>query len=335
MLPNHNRRRGCSRRAALAAIATATLVALAGSQARAQGSYPSKPIHVLVGFSPGGPSDIVARVVGAKIGEILGQQVVIENRTGAGGVLATELAARAEPDGYTLLTLQLSNAVNETLVKGFRYKFTEYFVAVAPMAETANVLVVHPSLAPTSVSEFIAFAKARPGEVLYATAGRGTATHLTSELFNMMAGTKLMPVHYRGGGDTVKDLLSGQVKVMFSSVAPVLQLIKTGQLRGIATTGPQRDPALPELPTVAELGLPGFDTRLWIGLGAPTGTPSAVVARLAAATAQAVKQPDTVAALAAQGLTPMSGTSEEFGAFYRSETEKWGKVIDAAGMTAQ
>lgn len=318
------------------ALAVGSLLAFSGAQrAYAQAGYPSKPIHILVGFSPGGPSDIAARIIGAKIGEILGQQVVIENRTGAGGTLATETAARAEPDGYTLLTLQLSNAVNETLVKGFRYKFNDHFVAVAPVAETANVLVVHPSLAPKTVPEFIAFAKARPGEILYATAGRGTATHLTSELFNMMAGTQLAPVHYRGGGDTVKDLLSGQVKVMFSSIAPVLQLIRSGQLRGIATTGPTRDPALPELPTIAEAGLPGFDCRLWIGLGAPIGTPRAIVDQLAAATAQALKQPDTRAALAAQGLTAMSGTSDQFGAFYRSETEKWGKVIETTGMTAQ
>jgi tripartite-type tricarboxylate transporter receptor subunit TctC len=318
----------------LGALVTAAVIATVVA-ARAQGGYPSKPIHIVVGFSPGGPSDVVARIVGARMSERLGQQVVIDNRTGAGGTIASEAVARAEPDGYTLLSTQLSNAVNETLVKDFRFKFADHFLAVAPLAETGNVLVVHPTLEPRTVAEFIAYAKARPGEVLYATAGRGTATHLTSELFNLMAGTKLAPVHYRGGGDTVKDLLTGQIKVMFSSISPVLEFVRNGQLRGLATTGPQRDPALPELPTVAESGLTGFDTRLWIGLSAPTGTPRTVIDRLAGAAKEAVNLPETKAALAAQGFAPMSGTPEEFGAFYRSETEKWGKVIEAAGMAAQ
>jgi tripartite-type tricarboxylate transporter receptor subunit TctC len=318
----------------LGALVTAAVIATVVA-ARAQGGYPSKPIHIVVGFSPGGPSDVVARIVGARMSERLGQQVVIDNRTGAGGTIASEAVARAEPDGYTLLSTQLSNAVNETLVKDFRFKFADHFLAVAPLAETGNVLVVHPTLEPRTVAEFIAYAKARPGEVLYATAGRGTATHLTSELFNLMAGTKLAPVHYRGGGDTVKDLLTGQIKVMFSSISPVLEFVRNGQLRGLATTGPQRDPALPELPTVAESGLTGFDTRLWIGLSAPAGTPRAVIDRLAGAAKEAVNLPETKAALAAQGFAPMSGTPEEFGAFYRSETEKWGKVIEAAGMAAQ
>ena len=320
------------------AAALAAVIGLAGVQsdaALAQATYPSKPIHLLVGFSAGGPTDIVARVVGAKLADILGQQVVVENRTGAGGTLATEAAARAEPDGHTLLLTPLSNAVNETLIKNLRYRFGEHFAAVAALAETANVLIVHPTFEAKSVPEFIALAKAKPGEILYATAGRGTATHLTSELFGMMAGVKLAPVHYRGGSDTVKDLLSGQVKVMFSSIAPVLAFVKNGQLRGLATTGPQRDPALPELPTIAEAALPGFDTRLWIGLSAPAGTPRNVVERLSAAATQALGLPETKAALAAQGFAPMIATPAQFDAFYRSEVAKWGKVIEATGISTQ
>jgi len=325
-------RRRCCHAALIAAV-----IGLAGAPcaALAQAAYPSKPIHLLVGFSPGGPTDIVARVVGAKLGDILGQQVVVENRTGAGGTLATEAAARAEPDGHTLLLTPLSNAVNETLVKNLRYRFGEHFAAVAALAETANVLIVHPSLEAKSVPEFIALAKAKPGEILYATAGRGTATHLTSELFGMMAGVKLTPVHYRGGGDTVKDLVSGQVKVMFSSIAPVLAFVRNGQLRGLATTGPARDPALPELPTIAEAALPGFDTRLWIGLSAPAGTPRSVVERLAAAAAQALATPEVKAALAAQGFAPMLAGPAQFEAFYRSEVAKWGKVIETTGIATQ
>jgi Tripartite tricarboxylate transporter family receptor len=203
------------RRAACRAALVGVLVAIAGvtsHPAQAQATYPTKPIRIVVGFAAGGPADIIARLVGAKLGDILGQQVYIENRTGAGGVIGTETVARAENDGYTLLMTPLANAVNETLAKNLRYKFGEHLVAVASVAETANVLVVHPSLGVKNVSELIALAKAKPGDILYASAGRGTATHLTSELFNMMAGTKLAPVHYRGGGETIKDLVSARSK---------------------------------------------------------------------------------------------------------------------------
>ena len=199
------RRGGAQRRGAFAAAIALLLGGVAVHSAAAQSPYPTKPIRIVVGFSAGGPADIIARVVGAKLGDILGQQVVIENRTGAGGTIATESVARAEPDGYTLLTTPLANAVNETLFKNLRYKVGEHLMAVAPLAETSNVLVVHPSLGVNSVPELIALAKAKPGEIFYASAGRGTATHLTSELFNMMAGVKLVPVHYRGGGETIKD----------------------------------------------------------------------------------------------------------------------------------
>jgi tripartite-type tricarboxylate transporter receptor subunit TctC len=320
------------------AFATAAILALAGlapNAAHAQAAYPTKPIRIVVGFAAGGPADIVARVVGAKLGDILGQQVVVENRGGAGGVIGTETVARAEPDGYTLLLTPLANAVNETLAKNLRYKYGEHLIAVAPLAETANVLVVHPSLGVKSVSELIALAKAKPGEVLYATAGRGTATHLTSELFNLMAGTKLAPVHYKGGGDTLKDLASGEVKVMFSSIAPVLAFVQQGRLIGLATTGPKRDRALPDLPTIAESGLAGFDMRLWLGLLAPAGTPRPIVDRLSSAITQALNLPDLKTALAAQGFEPLVGTPEQFDAFYRSETEKWRKVIEATGMAKE
>jgi tripartite-type tricarboxylate transporter receptor subunit TctC len=318
-------------RAVVMAGAIGVAVAMPAA-ALAQSGFPNKPIKILVGFAPGGPSDIISRVVGAKMGEILGTQVVIENKTGAGGVIATETAARSEPDGYTLLNTPLSTAVNETLTKSFRYQIGKEIVAVAPQAETANILVVHPSLGVKNLAEFIKLAKSKPNEILYATAGRGSATHLNSELFNMEAGTKMMPVHYRGGGDTVKDLLSGQVKVMFSSIAPVQAFVKDGRLIGLATTGPKRDPAFPNLPTVAESGIPGFDVRLWMGLTAPAGTPVAIIKRLEEANRKALESPEIKAALAAQGFAPIIGTAEQFDAFYRSERDKWAKVIKATGM---
>ena len=245
----------------------------------------------MVGFSPGGPSDIISRVVGAKMGEILGVQAVIENKAGAGGMIAAEAAARSEPDGYTLLNTPLAYAVNETLSKSIKVLLGKDLIAVGPQAETANILVVHPSLGVKSLKEFIALIKSKPNEILYATAGRGSATHLNSEFFNIEAGVKMNPVHYKGGADTVKDLLTGQVKVMFSSIAPVQELVKDGRLIGLATTGPKRDPAFPDLPTVAET-IPGFDVRLWMGLTAPAGTPPAIVKRLEDANRKAVESPD-------------------------------------------
>jgi tripartite-type tricarboxylate transporter receptor subunit TctC len=192
--------------------------------------------------------------------------------------------------------------------------------------------VVHPSLGVKTLAEFVKLAKSKPGEILYATAGRGSATHLTSELFNLAAGIKTMPVHYKGGGETVKDLISGQMKVMFSSIAPVQQLVRDGKLIGIATTGPKRDPAFPELPTIAESGYPGFDVRLWIGLTAPTGTPKDVIKKLEEANGKALGSPEVQKALAAQGFAPIIGTAEQFDAFYRAERDKYAKVIKATGM---
>jgi tripartite-type tricarboxylate transporter receptor subunit TctC len=285
-----------------------------------------------VGFAAGGPSDIIARIVGAKTAEIMGQQVIVENKTGAGGLIASEAAANAAPDGYTLLNTALSVAVNETLAKNNRVQVGRELIAVAPQAETANILVVHPSLGVKSVAEFVALAKSKPGEIFYATAGRGTGTHLSAELFNMMAGTRLVPVHYRGGGATVKDLASGEVKVMFSSIAPVQGLVNQGQLIGLATTGPKRDPAFPNLPTIAESGLAGYDVRLWIGLTAPAGTPREIIKRIEAANNKALNSPDVQAALAAQGFAPFIGSAEQFDAFYRAERDKWAAVIKAAGM---
>jgi len=319
------------RRAILVAGALGIALAATGA-ALSQSSYPNRPIRILVGFAPGGPSDIIGRVVGAKMGEIMGTQVIVENKTGAGGAIATEAAARSAPDGYTLLNTPVATVANEFLSKTIKYEFGKDIIAVGPQAETANILVVHPSLGLKSVAELVKLAKGKPGEVQYATAGRGSATHLTSELFNMAAGVKTIAVHYRGGGDTVKDLLSGEVKMMFSSIAPVQQFVKDGRLIGLATTGPKRDPAFPNLPTVAESGYPGFDVRLWIGLTAPAGVPKDIINKLADANRKALELPEVQKALAAQGFAPMLGSAEDFDAFYRAERVKWGKVITATGM---
>jgi tripartite-type tricarboxylate transporter receptor subunit TctC len=313
-------------------IAVAALAVVLPCTALAQSNFPNKPIKYVVGFAPGGPSDIISRVVGTKMGEILGTQVVIENKTGAGGAIATDAVARAEPDGYTLLNAPLSVAVNETMQKTIRYTMGKEIVSVGPQAETANVLVVHPSLGVKSVAELVALAKSKPGDVQYATAGRGSATHLNHEYFDMIAGIKTVAVHYRGGGDAVKDLLSGQVKMMFSSIAPVQEFVRDGRLLALATTGPKRDPAFPNVPTVAESGYAGFDVRLWMGVVTTGGTPKDVVRKLDEANRKAVESPDVQKTLAAQGFAPLIGSSEDFEKFYLAERDKWAKVVTASGM---
>jgi tripartite-type tricarboxylate transporter receptor subunit TctC len=302
------------------------------SAAFAQSNFPNKPIKYVVGFAPGGPSDLISRVVGAKMGEILGTQVVIENKTGAGGVIAIDAVARAEPDGYTLLNAPLSVAVNETMQKSVRYSMGKEIVSIGPQAETANVLVVHPSLGVKTVAELVALAKSKPGEVQYATAGRGSATHLNNEYFDMVAGIKTTPVHYRGGGDAAKDLLSGQVKMMFSSIAPVQQFVKEGKLLALATTGPKRDPAFPNVPTIAESGYPGFDVRLWMGVVTTGGTPKDVIRKLDDANRKAMESPDVQKTLAAQGFAPIIGGAADFEKFYLAERDKWAKVVTSSGM---
>jgi tripartite-type tricarboxylate transporter receptor subunit TctC len=310
----------------------AAILTVTSAAALAQSSFPNKPIRILVGFAPGGPSDIISRVVGAKMGEIMGTQFVVENKTGAGGAIATQEVARSAPDGYTLLNTPVATVANEFLSKTIKYEYGKDIIAVAPQAETANILVVSPALGIKTVAELVKLAKEKPGVLQYATAGRGSATHLTSELFNSVAGIKTVAVHYRGGGDTVKDLLSGEVKMMFSSIAPVQDFVKDGRLVGLATTGPKRDPAFPDLPTIAESGYPGFDVRLWIGMTAPAATPKDIIHKLADANRTALEAPEIQKALTAQGFAPMLGSAEDFDAFYRAEREKWGKVIQETGM---
>ncbi len=306
------------------------LLALGGI-AYAQANYPSKPVRLVVGFAAGGPSDILARVASTEMSKTLGEQIYVENRTGASGNIATEFVARSEPDGYTLLLATISQPVNETLFKNLPYRGADHFSMIASMVETGLVLLVNPSLEVKTTQDLIALAKAKPGEVLYATAGKGTATHLAAELFNTAAGIKMTPVHYRGGSETIRDLLSGQVKVMFSTLPPVLELVKQGKLRGIATTGRLREKSLPELPTIAEAGIPGYEVQLWSGLSAPKKTPKAIIDKLAAAARKSLEDPEALKALERQGYSPKYLGPEEFEKFYASEVAKWSKVTSSIG----
>jgi tripartite-type tricarboxylate transporter receptor subunit TctC len=316
------------------AAAAATFVLASMQTALAQGAYPTRPIKLVVGFAPGGPTDILGRVIGKGMGDVLGEQVVIENRTGAGGNIGTEQVARAAPDGYTLLLTLLTGAINESLFKNFKIRFSEHFESIGGIAQTGLVLVVHPSLPVKSVPDLIKYGKAaKPGELFYASAGAGTSTHLAAELFNTTAGIKMVPVHYRGGGDTIKDLISGRMPIMFSTIPPVLGFVRDGQLRGIATTGSKRDFVLPELPTFVESGMPDFDVPLWFGLIAPKGTPQPVIKTLYAALQKTMATAETKKVFDAQGFTPMPMGPDQFAKFYVAEAARWGKIVNNLGLS--
>lgn len=317
-----------------AAIAAFAVFALSTSVAvLAQTTYPSRPVKLVVGFAASGPTDILARVVGGGMSKVLGEQMIVENRVGSGGNIATEATSRAEPDGYTLLMALMSTAINESLFKDFKIKMATHYEPIGGIAQTGLVLVVHPSLDVKSVGDLIKLAQAKPGGLLYASAGAGTATHLAAELFNATANTKMMPVHYKGGGDTIRDLLSGEVKIMFSTIPPVVSLVREGKLRGIATTGAKRDATFPDLPTVMESGVAGFDVPLWFGMAAPKGTPRPVIEKLSSALNQTLAMPDVQQALSKHGFTPMQMDAQTFGKFYADEAAKWARVVNAVGLT--
>ncbi|HEX9463876.1 MAG TPA: tripartite tricarboxylate transporter substrate binding protein [Alphaproteobacteria bacterium] len=299
--------------------------------AAAQTSYPTRPVRVLIGFPPGTAADVTGRLVSQKLSQTFGQQFVVENRPGASSTIAAEMVVRAPKDGYTLLLGSVANTINATMLKDLSYSFENDLAPVALVTTAPNILVVHPSLPVHTVQELIAYAKPRPGEIFYASSGNGTSPHLSGELFNLMAGVKLAHVPYKGSSDAVTDLLAGRVTVTFSPVSTVLPHIASGKLRALATTGSDRAAAMPELPTVAESGLPGYETSLWFGVLAPASTPRDVVERLAAAIDQALASPDMGAQLAAQGMTPAFRDPQAFAALIHRDTEKWAKVVVASG----
>jgi tripartite-type tricarboxylate transporter receptor subunit TctC len=312
------------------AILCATMLCFAGA-AWPQG-YPAKPVKLLVGFPPASAADVVARIVAPRLSEVLGQPVVAENRPGAGSSIAAEAAVRSAPDGYTLFLGSVANAINASLNKDLSFDFAKELAPVAGVAALPNLLVVHPSLPARSVRELIAAAKARPDSILYGSSGNGTSPHLSGELFNLAAGTKLVHIPYKGSPQAVTDLLAGRVQVMFSPVSTVLPQVKAGKLRALASTGLQRTPAAPDLPTVSESGLPGFETSIWFGLFAPWATPRDIVERLARETTRVLAAPELRSQLAAQGIDVLQKTPEQLAEYVREETEKWAQVVRTAGV---
>jgi tripartite-type tricarboxylate transporter receptor subunit TctC len=309
----------------------ATLALVAASTGWAQTAYPSKPVKLVLGFTPGSAADVVARIFAPKLSESLGQQLVVENKPGAGSNIAAESVVKAQADGYTLFLGSVANTINASLSKGLSFDFGKDLAPVAGIATLPNLLVVHPSLQARTVQELVSAAKAKPEGVMFGSSGNGTSPHLSGELFNLMAGVKLVHVPYKGSPQAVTDLLAGRVQVMFSPASTVLQHIKAGTLKGLASTGLERASATPELPTIAESGMPGFETSVWFGLLAPAATPRDIVERLHRETARVLAGADVKAQFAVQGIDTMSATPEQFGAYIRQETAKWARVVQASG----
>jgi tripartite-type tricarboxylate transporter receptor subunit TctC len=312
---------------AVAALAAATLVS-------AQ-SYPTKPIKMIVPFPPAGSTDISARAVAGKLGERLGQPVVIENKPGAGGNIGTDVAAKSAPDGYTLVVGTVgTHAINQSLYSKMPYDNLRDFAPVVLLSTTPNVLVTQAGFPANSVSDVIARAKAKPGEMTFASSGSGTSIHLSGELFNSMAGTKMQHIPYKGSGPMLIDLMSGTVNIAFDNLSASMPHIKGGKLKALATTGAKRSPALPDLPTISEAGLTGYDSTSWNAIYVPAGTPKEIVDKLNRELNAILSSPETRKFFAEQGAESGGGTPEQLGALTRAETAKWAKVVKDSGAKA-
>ena len=312
----------------------AAALVLSSTAAMAQG-YPTKPIKLIVPFPPAGSTDLSARAVAGKLQERLGQPVVIENKPGAGGNIGGEQAAKAAPDGYTLFVGTVgTNAINASLYSKMPYDHQKDFVPVILLSKTPNVLVVHPSLPVNSVADVIKLAKSKPGELTFASSGVGTSIHMSGELFKSMAGLQMTHVPYKGSGPMLIDIISGQVNMSFDNLSAAIQHIKAGKLKALATTGTTRSPTLPDLPTVQEAGLAGYDSTSWNAIFAPANTPREVVEKLNRELNAILTSPETRKFFADQGAESGGGTPEQLTAFVRAETVKWSKVVKDSGAKA-
>ncbi len=302
--------------------------------AQSGAAYPTKAIRIIVPQSPGASTDLTARLLGQKLSAALGQSVVVDNRPGAGSIIGTDLVAKATPDGYTLLVVASSITLNPTLHKNLPFDPIRDLAPITQLSAFPNVLTVHPAVPVKTVKDLIALAKAKPGGLNYGSSGSATGTHLSAELFKYMTGIEMVHIPYKGGGPAVQALLGGQVQLNFATIVSVLPFVRTGKLRAVAVTTAKRSPSAPEVPTIAESGVPGYDHGPWNGFLAPAKTPRAVIARLNEETARILHQPETKAIFLSEGAEPIGNKPEEFGAIIRDETAKWAKVIKAAGIRA-
>jgi tripartite-type tricarboxylate transporter receptor subunit TctC len=313
-----------SRRLIFALILALTLMP---GLSRAEDSYPSRPIRLIVGFAAGSSGDVVARIVGNKLGQILGQPVIVENRPGASSMIATDYVARAAKDGYTLLLATIAATINPALMPNKGANFQTDLAPIVLIGSIPNILVVTPTLKVDSVKELIALAKAYPNALLYGASGIGSGPHMATQLFEQMAGIKMKGVLYPGSGQTVTDLIAGRIQVMFAPSPTVVGLIGQGTVKPLATTQAKRASVAPDLPTISEAALPGYDTGVWFGLLAPAGTTGAVIDRLSKASNEALADADVLRQLGIQGLEARGGSAEDFRVFIKTETERWEQVI--------
>lgn len=313
---------------------TAAFLAFAAGGALAQ-VYPNKPVKIIVPFGAGGPADIYARALAQRLSEPLGQQVIVEDRPGAGSALGTEVVAKSAPDGYTLLMISNTHTINETLNPKLPYNLLRDFVPITQVNVMPNVLVVSPSAKVNSVRELIALAKSMPGKLNYASSGSGTPYHLAAELFKSMTDTQIVHIPHKASGEARASVLGGQVELMFDSLPTTVQQIKAGKLKGLAITSVKRSPLLPDLPTVAEAGVPGYEADLWLGLVAPAGTPAAIINRLHAETVKILQRAEVRASFIQQGTEPIGSTPVQFAAMLRTDVDRWGKVVKFSGARVE
>jgi tripartite-type tricarboxylate transporter receptor subunit TctC len=310
-------------------LAAMTVPAFAAENAQ---DYPSKPIRLVVPFTPGGSTDILARVIGVKLTEAWGRQVVIDNRPGAGGNIGVDLVAKSPADGYTLVMGHIGTfGVNPTLYPKLPYDPIKDFQPITLVALVPNMLSVNPALPAKSVKELLALAKAKPGTINFGSGGNGSAAHLAGEYFKLMSKTDITHIPYRGTSPAVTDLIAGQIQMIITGVPPTLNFVKTGKLRALAVATSKRLPLLPDLPTISEAGVPGYEATQWYGVLAPAGTPKPIVAKLNAEMSKAIKGPDVREKLAADAAEPVGNSPEEFGAFIKKEIARWAPVVKASG----
>jgi tripartite-type tricarboxylate transporter receptor subunit TctC len=308
----------------------ATFALPAGAQ-----SWPSKPVTIVVPFGPGGPADVYARILGQALTESLGQQFIIDNKPGAGAIIGTEVVAKARPDGYTLLMMSNTHTTNETLFTHKPYQLMRDLVPVAPVNSSDLVMVVHPSVPAKTVQEFIALAKAQPGKLTYASSGPGTPYHMAGELFKAMSGTDILHVPHKSSGEARNDVMGGHVQMMLDAVTTMKGPIEANEVRALGTSGLKRSAILPDVPTIDEAGVPGYEATIWLGIMAPRGTPAEVVDKLNGEIAKVVASPRIKDAWAQQGAVPMTMTPAAFGDFLEKDIAKWARIVKISGATIQ
>jgi tripartite-type tricarboxylate transporter receptor subunit TctC len=314
----------------LRAAALALAAALLSSPASAQ-NYPSKPVKIIVPFGAGGPADVYARVLAQHLSETLKQGFVVENRPGAGAIIGTDAVAKSAPDGYTLLLMSNAHTTNESLIPNKPFQLMRDFVPIAPINYSDLLMVAHPSTGVKNLREFIALAKAKPGVLNYASSGPGTPYHMAGELFKAMTGTNIVHVPHKNSGDMRNNVLGGHVQMMFDAITVMAQGVRAGELVALGTTGEKRSPVTPDVPTVAEAGVPGYEATIWLGLMAPKGTPAAIIDKLNAEINKVIARADVTKMWSEQGAVPMSMTTAEFDKYLRADIEKWAQVVKVSG----